>query len=202
MLASNEHGDQCSYEVDSPIALAIHASLEDFEAQFGGVCAGDDGDAGDEDSTLPWNHCDLNSMQHSTFNDEPASSNSLTASPDQSEKAVLYVELRRVNIVHDVLNVFMDPRVLNVNLKKELINEKAVDSDGVSREVYSAFWEHFLEQCEGEEERVPRLRPDYSEKEWKAVSRVWLKGYLDHGIMPITVTSFCSCLLPRSQLSG
>lgn len=48
----------------------------------------------------------------------------------------------------------------------ELQNEKAVDSDGVSREVYFAFWEHFLEQCEGEDERVPRLRPHYCEKEW------------------------------------
>ncbi|CAL8311562.1 unnamed protein product [Lota lota] len=185
MLASNERADQCSYEVDSPIALAIHASLEDFEVQFGGICAGDDGC---EDSTLPWNPCDLNNMQHSTLNDGPASSNSLTVSPDQSEKEVLYVELRRVNIVHDVLNVFMEPRVLNVNLKIEFINEKAVDSDGVSREVYSAFWEPFLEQCEGEEERVPRLRLDYSEKEWKAVGRVWLKGYLDHGIMPIRLS--------------
>ncbi|XP_063760574.1 uncharacterized protein LOC134878467 [Eleginops maclovinus] len=175
--------DQCSHEVDSPLALAINVSLEDFEAQFGSISA----DIG-EDSTLLWNPCDLNNIQHSSLNDGPASSNSLTASPDQSEKEVLYVELRRVNIVHDVLNVFMEPRVLNVNLKMELINEKAVDSDGVSREVYSAFWEHFLEQCEGEEERVPRLRPDYSEKEWKAVGRVWLKGYLDHGIMPIRLS--------------
>ncbi len=27
-----------------------------------------------------------------------------------------------------------------------------MDNDGVSKEVYSAFWEHFLEQCEGEDE--------------------------------------------------
>nr|XP_055076025.1 uncharacterized protein LOC129455338 isoform X2 [Misgurnus anguillicaudatus] len=185
VLVSNELGDQCRYEVDSQIALAINVSLEDFEVQFGGICAGD---GGDDDSTLLWNPSDLHNIQHSTLNDEPASSNGLTESPDQSEKELLYVKLRRVNIVHDVLNVFMKPRVLNANLKMELINEKAVDSDGVSREVYSAFWEHFFEQCEGEEERVPRLRPDYSEKEWKAVGKVWLKGYLDHGIMPIRLS--------------
>lgn len=96
--------------------------------------------------------------------------------------------VRRVNIGQDVLNIFMDPQVLNVDLKMELINEKAVDSDGVSREVYSAFWEHFLEQCEGEEERVPRLRPDYSDKEWEAIGRIWLKGYLDHHIVPIRLS--------------
>ncbi|KAI3355777.1 hypothetical protein L3Q82_004214 [Scortum barcoo] len=71
----------------------------------------------------------------------------------------------------------------------ELKNEKAVDSDVVSRDVYSAFWEHFLEQCEGEDERVPRLPPDYSEKEWQAVGRVWLKGYLDHNIIPVRLST-------------
>lgn len=47
----------------------------------------------------------------------------------------------------------MEPIVLNFDLQ----NENAVDSDGVSKEVYSAFWE----QCEGEDEWVPRLPPDY-----------------------------------------
>ena len=82
----------------------------------------------------------------------------------------------------------MEPKVLNAKVKMEFTNEKAVDSDGVSREVYSAFWEHFLEQCEGEDERVPRLRPDYSEKAWQALGRVWLKGYLDHKIIPIRLS--------------
>lgn len=127
--------------------------LEDFEVQFGPISGHD---ADDQDSTLPWNQHDLNTMQHSTLIDGPVSSNSLPASPDRSEKEVLYVKLRRVNIIHDVLNLFMDPNVLNVDLKMALQNEKAMDSDGVSREVYSAFWEHFLEQCEGGNERVPQ----------------------------------------------
>lgn len=82
----------------------------------------------------------------------------------------------------------MDPKVLNAHLKMEFTNEKAVDSDGVSREAYSAFWEDFLEQCEGEDERVPRLRADYSEKKWEALGRVWLKGYLDHKIIPVRLS--------------
>ncbi|KAK1891294.1 UDP-N-acetylmuramoyl-L-alanyl-D-glutamate--26-diaminopimelate ligase [Dissostichus eleginoides] len=116
----------------------------------------------EEDDTLPWNPHHLNSLQHSTLNDD-------AASPRGSEKEVHYVKFRRVNIVQDVLNVFMDPKVMEVQLIMELINEKALDGEGVSREVYSAFWELFLQQCEGEDERVPRLRPDYSEKEWQAV---------------------------------
>lgn len=72
------------------------------------------------------------------------------------------MKLRLVNIVEDVLNVFMDPKILSANLKIEFIHERAVDSDGVSREAYTAFWEEILELCEGEDERVPRLQPDYS----------------------------------------
>ncbi|XP_059189141.1 uncharacterized protein LOC131971628 [Centropristis striata] len=186
MPVSNQDADQLLRdESDSPLALAIKESLEDFEVNFGPVIGGD-GD--NQDSTLPWNPHDLNSIQHSTLNDGPVSSSSLPPSPDPFEKELLLVKLRRVNIVDDVLNVFMEPKVLNANLKIEFTNEKAVDSDGVSREAYSAFWEQFLEQCEGEDDRVPRLRPDYSEKKWQALGRVWLKGYLDHKIIPIRLS--------------
>ncbi|XP_044223232.1 uncharacterized protein LOC122993279 isoform X2 [Thunnus albacares] len=125
---------------------------------------------------------------HFTFNDGPVSSSCLPASPDPFDKEILLLKLRRVNIVDDVLNVFMDPKVLNASLRMEFTNEKAMDSDRVSREAYSAFWDHFLDQCEGEDERVPRLQPDYSEKKWQALGRVWLKGYLDHKILPIRLS--------------
>lgn len=61
MPVSNQDADQLlSDESDSPLALAIQASLEDFEVHFGPV-TGDDGD--NQDSTLPWNPHDLNSIQ-------------------------------------------------------------------------------------------------------------------------------------------
>lgn len=87
-----------------------------------------------------------------------------------------------------MLQVFMEPTVLHSDLQIEFANEKAVDSNGVSREAYSAFWECFLEQCEGEDERVPRLRPDFSQRKWEALGRVWLKGYQDHKILPIRLS--------------
>ncbi|KAK1886938.1 PiggyBac transposable element-derived protein 4 [Dissostichus eleginoides] len=107
--ASNQDADELfAGESDSALALAIHASMEDFEVQVGPI-SGYYGD--DQDDTLPWNPHHLNSLQHSTLNDD-------AASPRGSEKEVHYVKFRR---------------------------------------------------CEGEDERVPRLRPDYSEKEWQAV---------------------------------
>lgn len=70
----------------------------------------------------------------------------------------------------------------------EIVNEMAVDNVGVSREIYTAFWEQFLECCEGEEERVPRLRPDFGNAEWQAVGRIWVKGLIDHGVMPVQLS--------------
>ena len=77
---------------------------------------------------------------------------------------------------------------MNSTLKMEFVNEIAVDDAGVSREVYTAFWEQFLEQCEGESERVPRLRPDFCEAKWQAVGRIWVKGLVDHGVMPVRLS--------------
>lgn len=45
-----------------------------------------------------------------------------------------------------------------------------------------------MELCEGEDERVPRLQPDYSEKKWEALGRVYLKLYLDHKIIPLRLS--------------
>lgn len=58
---SDDVADQLSDPAnDAPPALAINASLEDFEIQFGPV-TGLEGE--DQDSTLPWNPQDLNIMQ-------------------------------------------------------------------------------------------------------------------------------------------
>ncbi|XP_054641985.1 uncharacterized protein LOC129187162 isoform X2 [Dunckerocampus dactyliophorus] len=114
----------------------------------------------------------------------PSSSSSNLGNPQTSQRA----SICRIKVVEDLLAVFMDSSILNLTLKMDFVNEKAVDDAGVSREVYTAFWEQFLEQCEGEMERVPRLRPDFGEAEWQAVGRIWVKGLTDHGVMPVRLS--------------
>ncbi|XP_057182589.1 ubiquitin carboxyl-terminal hydrolase 47 isoform X3 [Triplophysa rosa] len=97
--------------------------------------------------------------------------------------------IHRVKVVEDLLAVFVDSNIIKSTLKMDFVNESAVDDAGVSREVYTAFWDQFLEQCEGEDERIPRLRPDFSEVEWEAVGRIWVKGLLDLGVLPIRLSS-------------
>ncbi|KAF3851988.1 hypothetical protein F7725_005343 [Dissostichus mawsoni] len=169
--ASNQDADELfAGESDSALALAIHASMEDFEVQVGPI-SGYYGRHSSLESTSP------QSLQHSTLNDD-------AASPRGSEKEVHYTGKHSSGCSKCLHGSESNGSATD----NGVINEKALDGEGVSREVYSAFWELFLQQCEGEDERVPRLRPDYSEKEWQAVGRVWIKGYMDHNIIPIRLS--------------
>lgn len=52
--------------------------------------------------------------------------------------------IHRVKVVEDLLSVFMDRSIIQSTLKMEFVNEIAVDDAGVSREVYTAFWDQFF----------------------------------------------------------
>lgn len=115
-------------------------------------------------------------------------SSSTSASNPENPQTTQRASVCRIKVVGDLLAVFANSSIMNMTLKMDFVNEKAVDDAGVSREVYTAFWEQFLEQCEGETERVPRLRPDFSEDVWQAVGRIWVKGFVDHGVMPVKLS--------------
>ena len=133
-----------------------------------------------QDSTLDFSPEDQTFMNQLS---QPASAGSI-GNPVSPQR----VSIHRIKVVEDLLAVFMGSNIINLTLKMDFVNEKAIDDAGVSREVYTAFWEQFLEQCEGETERVPRLRPDFCEAEWQAVGRIWAKGPLDHGVMPVRLS--------------
>ncbi|KAL4006888.1 nucleoside diphosphate-linked moiety X motif 19, mitochondrial [Sarotherodon galilaeus] len=114
----------------------------------------------------------------------PSSSTGNSGSPESPRS----VSIHRIKVVEDLLVVFKDKSIMTVTLKMDFVNERAIDDAAVSREVYTAFWEQFLEQCEGETERVPRLRPDFCEAEWQAVGQIWVKGLVDHGVIPVRLS--------------
>ncbi|XP_054593746.1 uncharacterized protein [Nothobranchius furzeri] len=127
---------------------------------------------------------ELNLPSDSSSQISSTTSSSIAGNPQTMRRA----SICRTKVVDDLLAIFTDSSIMNVTLKMDFVNEKAVDDAGVSKEVYTAFWEQVLEQCEGEMERVPRLRPDFSEAEWQAVGRIWVKGFLDHGVMPVKLS--------------
>lgn len=95
------------------------------------------------------------------------------------------IKLHRVNLLEEMISQFKDAALLKHALKYTYIDEKGADADGVSRDVYAAFWTEFMEHTtEGEDLRVPLLSPKWQEEEWKSIGRILLKGFKDHGYYP------------------
>nr|XP_054594315.1 uncharacterized protein LOC129161848 [Nothobranchius furzeri] len=93
--------------------------------------------------------------------------------------------LHRTKLMDELITQFKDPNILTYPLKFTFIDEKGADADGISRDVYSAFWTEFLDcLAEGQDMRVPLLTPKWQEEEWKSVGRILVKGFQDHGYFP------------------
>lgn len=101
------------------------------------------------------------------------------------EVVCVTIKLHRVNLLDEMISQFKDPALLNHPLKYTFIDEKGLDAEGVSRDVYAAFWTEFMDHtAEGEDLRVPSLSPKWQEEEWKSIGRILLKGFQDHGYFP------------------
>lgn len=107
------------------------------------------------------------------------------------------IKLHRVNLLDEMIIQFKDPLILNYPLKYSLVNESGRDEDGVARDVYTAFWNEFLDRAaEGAELRIPCLSPKWQEDEWRAVGRILAKGYMDQGYFPLRLApAFTTALL-------
>lgn len=107
------------------------------------------------------------------------------------------IQLHRVNLLDEMICQFKDPLILNYPLKYSLVNESGRDEDGVARDVYTGFWNDFLDRAaEGAELRIPALSPKWQEDEWRAVGRILVKGYMDQGYFPLRLApAFTTALL-------
>ncbi|XP_049325043.1 uncharacterized protein LOC111189939 [Astyanax mexicanus] len=95
------------------------------------------------------------------------------------------IKLHRVNLLEEMIAQFKDSALLKHSLRYTFIDERGADHNGVSRDVYAAFWTQLLDHtAEGEDLRVPSLCPKWQEKEWKSIGRILLKGFQDHGYFP------------------
>ncbi|XP_038065173.1 uncharacterized protein LOC119735517 isoform X2 [Patiria miniata] len=104
------------------------------------------------------------------------------------------LSVHRSLVQQEMISIFMNPDILNSKIKYRFIDEMGADAQGVSREVYSAFWQDFFQASSlGEDERVPALFPDYGRDEWEAIGRILFKGYNDTGIYPLQLAYAFSC---------
>ena len=70
-----------------------------------------------------------------------------------------------------MVTLYRNPTIVHNNMKFRYVNEKGTDISGVTRDVYSAFWENFLLGCcEGARERVTGIRPEFGLSEWESAT--------------------------------
>ena len=59
---------------------------------------------------------------------------------------------------------------------------------GLSRDLYATFWKDVADSLMiGEDERVPFVRHDLFTKEWEAVGKILVKGFLDTNYFPVVL---------------
>ena len=86
-----------------------------------------------------------------------------------------------MDISDEIKYVIIDPRG----------EEEMGAGSGVTRDVYSAFWQEVSNSfLIGELERVPFVRHDMYKVEWSAIGMIIIKGYFDISYFP-TVLSRC-----------
>lgn len=103
----------------------------------------------------------------------------------------------------EMIGYFKDPAICDdsLSITRVLPNgetEKAEDSGGVLRDLLSEFWQLFYENCTlGRTVKVPTLRHDFGEEEWKSVARILVYGFRKTGYWPIQIskTFLSQCLL-------
>ena len=73
-------------------------------------------------------------------------------------------------------------------------NEEMGRGSGVTRDVYSSFWNEAYESLFiGRDDRVPLVRHDFFINEWNAVGKIIYKGYVDSGYFPMLISKSFLC---------
>ncbi|XP_041362174.1 uncharacterized protein LOC121378138 [Gigantopelta aegis] len=100
------------------------------------------------------------------------------------------MRLHRGNCLMEMISHFKDPTVLSTEITAIMIlpngNEELGYGDGMFRDCLTEFWTDFYENCcDGNEMKVPVIRHDFQHEEWKAVSRIIYKGWIQANYFPI-----------------
>ena len=99
-----------------------------------------------------------------------------------------------------MIRYFQEADIINSELVFTIINERGEHEEGagigVNREVF-LIWSHFSDSMTiGERERVPFIRHDHFIKEWGAIGRILVKGYISVSYFPMFLAKgfICYCL--------
>ena len=126
---------------------------------------------------------------------------------EENTQVVKEIAINRNNVLKDMIIAFKDEIVLSCSLEIVFIDERGNIEDGrgsgVKREALSIFWREFYNSlATGASEKVPAIRHDYQQSEWKSIARILVAGFTKFGYFPVTLSSafIASCLFPEELL--
>ena len=132
------------------------------------------------------------------------------AEADQHERIfdIVPILVHRSTLLKDLITAFSDPKILISSLSVKVVdnngNEEEGEGRGVLRDVLTEFWFLFLQSLAiGASSKVPVIRHDYQQPEWKAIGRILLYGYCREGIFPLALSPafISSCIFGEDSLS-
>lgn len=116
---------------------------------------------------------------------------------DLGNRKNITVVVHEGKIMHELISYFKEHELINADITiqrfRPLHGGKRSEHEagaglGMIRDVLTKFWIEFYERCtSGCSVKVPITRHDFQEEEWKAVSRIILKGWLDFGYFPVGI---------------
>ncbi|GAA6101078.1 uncharacterized protein LOC113078290 [Tachysurus ichikawai] len=187
---ATEDNEQLTQTVEDVVSTAVEIAdltylCDTSEVIFGPLQGGPFLE--DLDDTILHEPIEEAQININAYSSTPVHSDTVPAGPLSPTYEPLHVtvKLHRVNLLEELITQFKDEVIMSYSVKYSFIHEMGADADGVSRDVYAAFWTEFLDcAAEGADVRVPSLSPKWQEEEWKSVGRIMVKGLKEHGYFP------------------
>ncbi|VDI39265.1 Hypothetical predicted protein [Mytilus galloprovincialis] len=104
------------------------------------------------------------------------------------------VQVRRDNIIEDLINIYTDPTILQSYLHINVLGEPGSDWGGVSRDIFTSFWnEATALYFKGNDVHVPYLPPHKMEEErnFLLMGRILAHSTAILGYIPISICKSC-----------
>ena len=122
------------------------------------------------------------------------------------KQTIKILTIHRSLVKEDMTEYFKSHDIMDKELIFEIINERGTLEQGVgigvTREVYTLFWNEFANSMTiGERERVLFVRHDHFVEEWNATGRILVKGFESVSYFPLFISkAFLGYCLFGSQL--
>ena len=125
--------------------------------------------------------------------EQPENGESTCMELTDKKQTTKILTVHRTLVKKDMIEYFKSHDIMNKELIFEIINERGTLEQGVgigvTREVYTLFWNEFANSMTiGERERVPFVRHDHFVEEWNAIGRILVKGFESVSYFPLFIS--------------